>query len=169
IFWGIQVAIILKGTEGIKALESWSAPLLLAGGALLLLWAVRRGGGLGHILAESERLQQSHGSFWALFPAALTANVGYWATLSLNIPDFTRYARSQRSQMLGQALGLPLTMTAFAFIGVAVTSATVLIYGQPIPNPVELMTKFDSVLVIGFATAVIFAAQITTNMAANVV
>jgi NCS1 family nucleobase:cation symporter-1 len=104
-----------------------------------------------------------------VFPGALTASVGYWATLSLNIPDFTRYARSQRSQMLGQALGLPLTMTAFAFIGVAVTSATLLIYGQPIPNPVDLMARFDSLLVIAFATAVIFAAQLTTNMAANVV
>ncbi len=80
------------------------------------------------------------------FPEHLTASVGYWATLSLNIPDFTRYARSQRSQMLGQALGLPLTMTAFAFIGVAVTSATLLIYGRPIPNPVDLMARFDSTL-----------------------
>src|SRR5207237_4278701 len=88
---------------------------------------------------------------------------------SLNIPDFTRYARSQRSQMMGQAIGLPPTMTAFAFIGVAVTSATLLIYGQPIPNPVDLMARFDNVLVIAFATAVIFAAQLTTNMAANVV
>ena len=103
------------------------------------------------------------------FPGALTASVGYWATLSLNIPDFTRYARSQRSQVLGQALGLPLTMTAFAFIGMAVTSATLLIYGQAIPNPVDLMAHFDSLLVIAFATAVIFAAQLTTNMAANVV
>ncbi len=89
--------------------------------------------------------------------------------MSLNIPDFTRYARSQRSQMIGQALGLPLTMTAFAFIGVAVTSATLLIYGQAIPNPVELIARFDSVAVILFATAVIFVAQLTTNMAANVV
>src|SRR5207248_1212529 len=110
-----------------------------------------------------------HNAFWSVFPGALTASVGYWATLSLNIPDFTRYSRSQRSQMMGQALGLPFTMTAFAFIGVAVTSATLLIYGQPIPNPVELMTHFDSLLVIAFATAVIFAAQLTTNMAANVV
>src|SRR5881628_175813 len=100
---------------------------------------------------------------------ALTASVGYWATLSLNIPDFTRYARSQRSQMMGQAIGLPTTMTAFAFIGVAVTSATLLIYGQAIPNPVDLMSKFDNIVVIALATAVIFAAQLTTNMAANVV
>src|SRR5262245_52806583 len=169
IFWVIQVFIILKGVEGIKYLETWSAPLLLGGGLILLVWASAKAGGLGLVLERSSVLQQQHNAFWSIFPGALTASVGYWATLSLNIPDFTRYARSQRSQMLGQALGLPPTMTAFAFIGVAVTSATVLIYGHPIPNPVDLMTKFDSVIVIAFATAVIFAAQLTTNMAANVV
>ncbi|HEY0005496.1 MAG TPA: NCS1 family nucleobase:cation symporter-1 [Pyrinomonadaceae bacterium] len=169
IFWGIEVLIILKGVEGIKHLETWSAPLLLAGGAILLGWAAWRAGGLGRVLTESSALQRQHNNFWTIFPGSLTASVGYWATLSLNIPDFTRYAKSQRSQMLGQALGLPLTMTAFAFIGVAVTSATLLIYGQAIPDPVELMKRFDSALIILFATAVIFAAQLTTNMAANVV
>jgi NCS1 family nucleobase:cation symporter-1 len=108
-------------------------------------------------------------SFWQMFPPALTASVGYWATLSLNIPDFTRYAKSQRSQMLGQALGLPTTMTAFAFIGVATTSATVLIYGRAIPDPVELVGQFNSIPIALFATLIIFAAQLTTNMAANVV
>jgi NCS1 family nucleobase:cation symporter-1 len=169
LFWGIQVFIILKGVEGIKHLESWSAPLLLGGGLALLVWASWRAGGLGHVLTASAALQKGHNNFWHIFPGALTASVGYWATLSLNIPDFTRYARSQKSQMLGQALGLPLTMTSFAFIGVAVTSATLLIYGVAIPNPVELMQRFDSVVIILFATAVIFAAQLTTNMAANVV
>ena len=169
LFWGIQVYIIVQGVEGIKHLETWSAPFLLFGGAVLLAWASSKAGGLGRVLSESAALQKQHNAFWSVFPGALTASVGYWATLSLNIPDFTRYARSQRSQMLGQALGLPLTMTAFAFIGVAVTSATLLIYGKPIPDPVELMTRFDSLVVIGFATAVIFAAQLTTNMAANVV
>jgi len=169
LFWGIQVFIILKGVEGIKHLETWSAPLLLAGGLILLVWASSRAGGLGHVLTASAALQKQHNNFWHIFPGALTASVGYWATLSLNIPDFTRYARSQKSQMLGQALGLPLTMTAFAFIGVAVTSATLLIYGEAIPNPVDLMARFNSVAIILFATAVIFAAQLTTNMAANVV
>jgi NCS1 family nucleobase:cation symporter-1 len=169
LFWGIQVVIILKGVEGIKYLETWSAPLLLAGGLVLLVWAAWRAGGLGRVLTESAALQKQQGEFWKIFPGALTASVGYWATLSLNIPDFTRYARSQKSQMLGQALGLPLTMTAFAFIGVAVTSATLLIYGVAIPSPVDLMARFDNVLIIVFAMAVIFVAQITTNMAANVV
>jgi NCS1 family nucleobase:cation symporter-1 len=168
-FWGIQVFIILKGIEGIKYLESWSAPLLLLGGLVLLYWASSNAGGLGNVLSNVETLQKNKADFWTIFPGALTASVGYWATLSLNIPDFTRYAKSQKSQMLGQALGLPLTMTAFAFIGVAVTSATVIIYGEAIPNPVDLMKKFDNVFVILFAMLIIFLAQLSTNMAANVV
>jgi NCS1 family nucleobase:cation symporter-1 len=168
-FWLLQVAVILKGTEGIKLLESWAVPLLLAGGGVLLLWAIRAGGGLGNLLAQSERLRSGGTPFWALFPAALTASVGYWATLSLNIPDFTRYARSQRSQMLGQALGLPTTMTAFAFIGVAVTSATIVLFGEAIWDPVALIARIGGTGVIVFAALVIVAAQLTTNMAANVV
>jgi NCS1 family nucleobase:cation symporter-1 len=168
-FWLIQVAIIVRGLEGIKLLESWSAPLLLGGGVALLAWAIYRGGGLGRILAESPRLQQGQTPFWVLFPAGLTANVGYWATLSLNIPDFTRYARSQRSQVLGQALGLPTTMTAFAFIGVAVTSATIVIFGEAVWDPVVLVSRIGSPVVIVFGALVILAAQLTTNMAANVV
>ena len=107
--------------------------------------------------------------FWQLFPAALTANVGYWATLSLNIPDFTRYARSQRSQVLGQAMGLPTTMTLFAFIGVAVTSATIVVFGEAIWDPVALIARIGSPPVIIVGALVVLAAQLTTNMAANVV
>jgi NCS1 family nucleobase:cation symporter-1 len=169
IFWGIQVLVILRGTEGIKILESWSAPLLLGGGALLLWWGISRGGGFSRVMGQSATLQQGHAAFWSLFPAALTANVGYWATLSLNIPDFTRYAKSQRSQMLGQALGLPTTMTAFAFIGVAVTSATIVVFGQAIWDPVVLVSKIGGAGVIIFSALVVLAAQLTTNMAANVV
>lgn len=169
IFWLVQVWIILHGLEGIKLLESWSAPLLLGGGAALLAWAIYRGGGLGRILSESVRLRQTETPFRQLFPAALTANVGYWATLSLNIPDFTRYARSQRSQVLGQALGLPTTMTAFAFIGVAVTSATIVLFGRAIWDPVELIALIGSPPVIIIGALIVLAAQLTTNMAANVV
>jgi NCS1 family nucleobase:cation symporter-1 len=169
IFWGLQVWIIVHGLEGITMLESWSAPLLLGGGAALLWWAIANGGGLTRILSESSRLQQGTTPFWTLFPAALTANVGYWATLSLNIPDFTRYAQSQRSQALGQAFGLPATMTAFAFIGVAVTSATIVIFGEAIWDPVALVSRIGSPGVVIFGALVILAAQVTTNMAANVV
>src|SRR6186713_1528364 len=169
IFWGMQVALIIKGLEGIKWLEAWSAPLLLGGGALLLGWAISNGGGLTHILSEAPKLQQGSTPFWTLFPAALTANVGYWATLSLNIPDFTRYAKSQRSQALGQALGLPTTMTAFAFIGVAVTSATIVIFGEAIWDPVVLIARVGSPAAIIIAAIVVLCAQLHTNMAANIV
>ncbi len=169
LFWIIQVVIILKGIEGIKYLESWTAPLLLLGGLILLVWATSAAGGLGNVLSGVSVLQKQQVDFWTIFPGALTASVGYWATLSLNIPDFTRYAKSQRSQLIGQALGLPTTMTAFAFIGVAVTSATVIIYGEAIPDPVKLIQKFDSTVVILFAMIVIFSAQLSTKMAANVV
>jgi NCS1 family nucleobase:cation symporter-1 len=169
IFWAIQVWLIVHGLDGIKRLEAWSAPLLLGGGALLLGWAIHRGGGLGFILGESVKLQSTHVPFWQIFPAALTANVGYWATLSLNIPDFTRYARSQRSQALGQALGLPATMTAFAFIGVAVTSATIVIFGEAIWDPVVLIARIGSAPIIIVGALIVLLAQLTTNMAANVV
>lgn len=171
IFWGVQVAILIRGMDGIKFLEAWGAPLLLLGGALMLLWAVRAAGGVGGMLSGAAKLQADgqHQSFWRIFWPGLTANIGYWATLSLNIPDFTRYSRSQRSQMLGQALGLPTTMLAFSFIGAAVTSATVVVYGTPIWDPVALVSKFGSPVIVIFAMLVIMVAQITTNMAANVV
>src|ERR1700738_1127666 len=171
LFWLRQVAIIARGIEGIKILGSYAAPFLLTGGILLLLWGIRHGGGLGHILVESQRLQgkTQNVSFWKLFPPALTANVGYWATLSLNIPDFTRYVRSQRSQVTGQALGLPTTMTAFAFIGVAVTSATIVIFGKPEWDPVVLVTRIGGGGGVVFPPLVVLAAQLHTNMAANVV
>ncbi|HYO10017.1 MAG TPA: cytosine permease, partial [Tepidisphaeraceae bacterium] len=169
LFWAIQVYFIVKGLEGIKWLESFSAPLLLLGGVALLWWAASRAGGLGHVLSESHRLHKDPKPFWSVFPAHLTANVAYWSTLSLNIPDFTRYARSQKSQMLGQAIGLPFTMAAFAFIGIAVTSATLILYGETIEKPEVLVGKFTSIPVLLFATLVIFLAQLSTNMAANVV
>jgi|GEM_PF-63164 len=172
VFWGIQVAILLRGIEGIKYLESWGAPLLLAGGLLLLVWAVTNAGGISAVLGGAQALygQGAHNPFWKIFWPALTANVGYWATLSLNIPDFTRFAKSQRSQILGQALGLPPTMLAFSFLGVAVTSATVVMYGQPIWDPVVLVsTKLNNPLIVVFSMLIVIVAQITTNMAANVV
>jgi NCS1 family nucleobase:cation symporter-1 len=168
-FWGVQVYFIVMGLEGIKHLESWGSPLLLLGGLILLGWCTVKAGGLGAVLDGSVALQKEKNNFWKIFPAFLTGAVGYWATLSTNIPDFTRYAKSQKSQMLGQALGLPTTMTLFAFIGVAVTSATLRIYGEPIGDPIKLMARFDSVIVVLFATLVVFVAQLTTNMAANVV
>ena len=171
VFWAIQVVIIMFGVEGVKWFESLAAPLLIVGGIALLIWGFTAGGGVGNVFSTSAELQQGNAPFWSLFWPSLAANVGYWITLSLNIPDFTRYAKSQRSQVVGQALGLPLTMTAFSFVGIAVTAATVVVFGEAIWDPVALVTRvasdFPAVLIL--AMFIIAIAQISTNMAANVV
>jgi nucleobase:cation symporter-1, NCS1 family len=171
VFWAIQLVIILRGIEGVKWFESYSAPLLIGGSLALLVWGFIAGGGIANVFSTSAQLQQGQAPFWALFWPSLAANVGYWITLSLNIPDFTRYAKSQRSQVLGQALGLPLTMTAFSFIGISVTAATVVVFGEAIWDPVVLVTRLatDYPVVLIIAMIVIVLAQISTNMAANVV
>ncbi len=171
IFWLFQVAIILRGMEAIKYLESWAAPLLLGGGIAVMIWAFVEVGSLSEPFSSTaqRQLEAQGPGFWTLFWPSLAANVGYWATLSLNIPDFTRFAQSQRSQAIGQAIGLPLTMAAFSFIGIATTAATVLIYGEAIWDPIALMNRFESAAVLILAMIVIVAAQVTTNMAANVV
>jgi NCS1 family nucleobase:cation symporter-1 len=171
VFWIIQVVIIMFGVEGVKVFESLAAPLLLLGGIALLIWGFSAGGGIANVFTTSAKLQQGNVPFWTLFWPSLAANVGYWITLSLNIPDFTRYAKNQRSQVVGQVLGLPLTMTAFSFIGIAVTAATVVVYKEAIWDPVELVTRLtgDIPALLILAMFIIAIAQISTNMAANVV
>jgi nucleobase:cation symporter-1, NCS1 family len=169
VFWVAQVAIIWRGMEGIKILESWAAPLLLAGGLAVLIWAFVKVGSVTEPFSASNELEGKGPGFWTLFWPFLAANIGYWATLSLNIPDFTRFAQSQRSQAIGQAIGLPATMAAFSFIGIATTAATVVLYGEAIWSPIDLMNRIGNTAAIIFAMIVIVAAQVTTNMAANVV
>jgi len=170
LFWAMNVWFILKGTESIKWLESFSAPFLIVVGLALLIWANVRAGGWGPILSQPSRFASS-AEFWRVFFPSLTAMVGYWATLSLNIPDFTRYARSQKDQVVGQALGLPTTMTLYAFIGVAVTSATALIFpgGGVIWDPVKLLGQIGGPLTVMLSMVALTVATITTNLAANVV
>jgi NCS1 family nucleobase:cation symporter-1 len=168
IFWGMNVYFIVNGTEAIKKLEAFAAPFLLLVGLGLLGWAISEGGGLGPILAQPSKFE-TLGQFWAFFIPSLTGMVGFWATLSLNIPDFTRYARSQREQIMGQLFGLPFTMALYSFIGVAVTSATVIIFGEAIWDPVVLLSKFKSPVVIFLSLLALTIATLTTNIAANVV
>jgi NCS1 family nucleobase:cation symporter-1 len=167
-FWLVNVFIIIRGIETIRGLESWSAPFMIAIGLALLFWAWRRAGGFGPMLSQPSRLKTGT-EFWKVFVPSLTAMVGYWATLSLNIPDFTRFAKSQRDQQIGQALGLPSTMTLYSFIGVAVTSATVVIFGQAIWDPVLLLSKFNQPLIAFIALLALGTATLNTNIAANVV
>jgi len=167
-FWLINLVVILKGIEYIRFLQGWSAPVLLVVGLLLLGWAYFAAGGLGSMLSAPSKFTNNKDFFKALVPA-LNGAVGFWSTVSLNIPDFTRFARNQRGQMIGQAIALPLTMTLYAFIGIAVTSATVVIYGSPIWNPVELLSRFHSPVVVIVSLLAILLATLNVNIGANVV
>lgn len=167
-FWGLNIYVVWRGLEAIRWLEGVSAPFMLAVGLLLLWWVPSLAGGLGPVLSAPGKFQTT-GDFLKFFIPSLTGMVGFWATVALNIPDFTRYARSQRSHMWGQALGLPTTMTLYAFIGVAVTSASVLLFGEPVWDPIVLLGRLNRPMVALIALAAVLVATLTTNVAANVV
>jgi NCS1 family nucleobase:cation symporter-1 len=171
-FWGLNLAIVWRGMNSVRVLLNIKAPLLLGLGLALLAWAYDAAGGFGPILAQPSQFGSDGPKarqFWAFFFPALTANVGFWATLALNIPDFSRYARTQRDQAVGQAIGLPAAMGLYAFIGVAVTSATVVIYGRPIWDPVMLLARFENPVLHAVGLAGLVLATLATNLAANVV
>ncbi|MCH8127581.1 NCS1 family nucleobase:cation symporter-1 [candidate division KSB1 bacterium] len=179
LFWLINMYFVWAGTDSIKWLETLAAPFLLVMGILLLVWAALKVGGIGTILDKSNDLIQSRESlsFWGfiftLFIPWLTAMVGYWATLSLNIPDFSRYVKSQKDQLLGQTIGILTAMPLYAFIGIAVTSATLILYGEAIWDPVKLLTKltgeYNSPLLGILAMFALAVATLSTNIAANIV
>jgi NCS1 family nucleobase:cation symporter-1 len=168
IFWFMNIWLIWKGIHSIRVLEVLAAPFLLICGIALLAWAWTRADGFGPMLQAESRFA-SRAEFLRLFFPSLTAMVGFWATLTLNISDFTRYACDQRAQVVGQLAGLPTTMTLFAFIGVAVTSATIVIFGEAIWDPVVLVRRFDSPVLVFFSMVAVVIATISTNAAANVV
>ena len=168
IFWGMNVYFIVKGIESIRWLESFAAPFLIIVGFGLLVWAYVSAGGFGPILSQPSKFQTA-GEFWQFSIPSLTGMVGFWATLSLNIPDFTRYAKNQKAQMLGQAIGLAPSMISFSFIGIAVTSATVIIYGEAIWDPVNVLSRFKNPIVVIISLVSLIIATLTTNIAANVV
>ena len=167
-FWLINMAVIWRGIETIKVLEGIGAPFMLGVGLLLLFWITRKAGGLGPVLSSPSKFKTS-AEFFHFFIPSLTGMVGFWATVALNIPDFTRYAKSQRDQMLGQALGLPAAMTLYSFIGVAVTSASVVLFGEPVWDPVALLGRFHEPVIASIALVALLIATLNTNVAANVV
>lgn len=171
-FWGINMFEVWRGIETIRWLLNIKAPLLIGLGLMLLGWAYEKAGGFGPILSQPSAFapgQPKAGQFFSFFFPALTGMVGFWATLSLNIPDFSRYAKTQRDQVIGQSLGLPLTMALYSFIGVAVTSATAIIFGRTIWNPVDVLTRFQNPAVLIIAMLALCVATLATNIAANVV
>ncbi len=168
LFWAINLAVILKGIEYIRFLQGISAPILLAVGLSLLAWAYFGAGGFGPMLSAPSQFRGT-GDFLKFLIPALNGTVGFWSTVSLNIPDFTRFAKDERGQAIGQAIGLPLTMTLYSFIGVAVTSATVVIYGMAIWDPVQLLSRFHSPVAVVISLLAILLATLNVNIGANVV
>ncbi len=174
IFWSMNIAIILRGMEAVKRFENWAAPFVLVVAIFLLVWMTAQAGGLGPLLEDHGTVGWSIDKFWlGIFPPALMAMIAFWSTLSLNMPDFTRFGRSQREQAIGQTIGLPATMTIFPLIAVLVTSAAIAVYPNDkvsdLWNPVYLVSKFDNIFVVILALVTLTVATLSVNVAANIV
>ncbi|HEU5340114.1 NCS1 family nucleobase:cation symporter-1 [Edaphobacter sp.] len=167
-FWLLNMVVVWCGVESIRFLQSYSAPFMVIMSFTLLIWMLRKAGGFGPMLSAPSQFHTTS-SFLHFFFPSLTAMVGYWATLSLNIPDFTRYAKSQESQIVGQAFGLPVAMTLYCFIGIAVTSASTVLFGAPIWNPIDLLGRFHQPFVAFLAMIALLVATLNVNIGANVV
>ncbi|MCJ7712221.1 MAG: NCS1 family nucleobase:cation symporter-1, partial [Chloroflexi bacterium] len=168
IFWALNIMIILWGMEAIKRFESWAAPLLIIVFLALMGWMVIQAGGFGPVVEESGTLGWGP-DFWKIFPLSLMGMIAFWSTLSLNMPDFTRFGRSQREQAIGQTLGLPTTMTLFPLVGVLTTSATVIVFGESVWDPVDLTSRLDNPFALVIMLVALALATLSTNVAANVV
>ena len=167
IFWVLNIAVVIRGSESIKHLETLAAPLLLIVAIGLIVWAMPKVS-MSEVLAVPANRPEG-ASFAGYFMAGLTAMVGFWATLSLNIPDFSRFAKSQRSQVIGQIIGLPLTMFLFAGLGVILTSASMSLVGETISDPINLIGRIDNPVWVVMSMLMIILATISTNTAANIV
>jgi NCS1 family nucleobase:cation symporter-1 len=167
IFWVANIAVVIRGSESIKLMETLAAPLLLIVAIGLVVWAVPKVS-MSEVLATPANRPEG-APFFGYFMAALTAMVGFWATLSLNIPDFSRYARSQRAQVVGQIIGLPLTMFLFSGLGVILTAASFELVGETISDPVNLVGRIDNTAWVVVSMLMIILATISTNTAANIV
>jgi NCS1 family nucleobase:cation symporter-1 len=170
-FWGIQLLFVTKGLTAVRKLETWTAPIKILICGLMVWWAVSKAGGLGPILHQPSAFVEGGpkaGQFWSVFAPALTAMVGFWATLALNIPDFTRFARHQSDQIIGQAVGLPAPMGLLALVSVVTTSATTIVFGKAIWDPVQLAGDIGGVAVV-VGLLIISLDTVCCNIAANLV
>jgi NCS1 family nucleobase:cation symporter-1 len=167
-FWFLNMVVVWRGVESIRFLQSFSAPFMVLMSLLLLFFMLHKAGGVGPMLSAPSHFTSTHGFLIVFFPA-LTAMVGYWATLSLNIPDFTRYAKNQDAQIVGQAIGLPIAMVLYSFLGIAVTSASTVVFGHAIWSPVELLGLFHQPLVAFLGLIALLVATLNVNIGANVV
>jgi NCS1 family nucleobase:cation symporter-1 len=168
VFWLVQMALIWRGINALRRFENWAAPLVTVAFTALLIWMLIKAGGFGPILHQSGTLGWG-ARFWPVFWPSLMGMIAFWSTLSLNMPDFTRFSRGQRQQVLGQVLGLPTTMSYISIVSIIVTSATVVVYHVPIWDPIQLTQKFSSSVVVVIALICVILATMSVNVAANVV
>ncbi len=167
IFWALHLVIIRHGMTRVRFFELWAGPLVLVMGLCLVGWALYHAHGFGPLFHQPSKV---HGhAFWVLFGTSVTGLIGIWSTLVLNIPDFTRFSRSQRDQMIGQTVGLPITTLVFSFMAILITSGTVAAFGHPVANPVELLIRMHSTPVLILGGIALLIATLSVNVAANVV
>ena len=167
-FWLLNMVVVWRGVDSIRRLQAFGAPFMFVMAALLLIWIRIKAGSFGSMLSTPSQFHTT-GAFLAVFFPSLTAMVGYWSTLALNIPDFTRYSKSQSAQAWGQAFGLPVAMALYTFVGIAATSASVVLFGHPIWNPIELIGAFHQPFVAFVALIAVLIATMNVNIGANVV
>src|SRR5207253_2366182 len=172
LFWALNIFIIYRGMNLLRKVENWAAPFVLIMTSLLLGWAIWKAHGLGYLLTQQSKFH-TFKDFWPMFILSLTGMIGFWATLSLNMPDFTRFGHSQREQALGQVVALPTTMTVFAAMGVMITSAAVVIYpnmkADELWDPMKLVGQFHQVVIVAISMFTVVVATLAVNIAANVV
>ena len=167
LFWILHVYVINHGMSRVKFFELWAGPLVIVMALVLVAWAISKANGLGPLFEQPAKV---HGAaFWALFGTSVTGLIGVWSTLVLNIPDFTRFSRSQRDQVIGQTIGLPVTTVLFSLMSIIITSGTVVAFGKPIADPVQLLIAFDNPWVLIFGGFALLVATLSVNIAANVV
>ncbi|MBI4866652.1 MAG: NCS1 family nucleobase:cation symporter-1 [Candidatus Wallbacteria bacterium] len=174
-FWGLNIWVIFRGMEMVRHVEDWAAPFVLIMTGLLCVWVYQNAGGLEPIARNASGLET--GKFWAVFLPALTGMIGYWATLSLNMPDFTRFGHSQKEQAFGQVVALPSTMVVFAAMGIFITSGANVIFAAKLPpeklkelwDPMKLALQFDNFWAVAISMFTVVVATLAVNIAANVV
>jgi len=175
LFWFGQMVFIWRGMNAVRWLENWAAPVLALSLVAVAVWIVGEAGGIGSIFSQESRLGWG-ADFWKVFAPSLMGMIAFWATLSLNIPDFSRFSASQRKQTIGQILGLPTSMAFIALLSIIITSSAVEVYGDELGDnlnslfdPVNLINRFDSTLAVFVGLLVVILATVSTNIAANVV
>jgi NCS1 family nucleobase:cation symporter-1 len=168
LFWLAQMALIYFGIDALRRFENFAAPLVMLAFTALLIWILTEAHGIGPILHQSGTLGWG-GKFWPVFWPSLMAMIAFWSTLSLNMPDFTRFSRGQKQQVWGQIFGLPFTMSFIAIVSVIVASGTVVVYHTEITDPVALTTKFSSTAVVTIGLIMVVLATMSVNVAANTV